>query len=200
MSKIAYPTWADMGVPGILVQTIRTMPPCFLLDSLVYQLVFHHPKRLQITYSCEVCGYKYIPTKITEEVAQCINCGGKRVFSTQDYIFPKDKVPTYSRNALYNILDIIHVMEDNHQKRWDTEESGAFDWDWINNHYHVRFYGGEVAIDMHPRQALLKAAVLVPYLWDSLYDWGNNIERDPMDQKFMSHLIQHWTSKCWRKQ
>lgn len=199
MNEVKFPNWRDVGVPNALISTIRNMPPCFLLDTLVYQLIFHYTKKLQITYHCEVCGYQYVPTRSTEEVAQCINCGKRRVFSTQEYIFPKDKVPLYSRNPQYNILDIIYQMDKNYIRRW-KQENNTFDWNWSKNYYEVQFCGGDSVQDPAPRQAVIKAAVLVPYLWDSMFDWDNDQPREVINQKYFSHLFNQWTSKGWRKQ
>ena len=198
--SIKYPTWSDVGVPVVMADSIKAMKPCFLLDSLVYQVVFHNIKRMQLLYSCDVCSRTYVPERNSEEVVDCGFCGNRSIHATQSLRFDKEKIPSYSRTDYCSLFEIIRTMDENYSRYFKLRrQRNSLDWDWENRQYKIQFLGGEAACGSTPRITVVKAALLCPYLWDSLYNWSNDTQRDKTEQKHISHFINQWTSRCWRE-
>ncbi len=185
------PDWKAVGVPEIVVNAIKAIPASFLLDTLVHQLVFHNNKKIIVSYNCEMCGFAYTPQRSNEEVSQCGNqqCQSKRVRCIQTLKFSGErKIPYYSRGPKF-LHGTIRQMNMNFATYFKSYPERDIDWEWHSNMYHVAFAGGETAQDTLPRVSIAKAAILVPYLWDSKFDWKNSCFLEDADQKFISHFI-----------
>jgi hypothetical protein len=185
------PTWKEVGIPDIVVRTIKAMQPTYAMDCLISQLVCHNSKRLTLTYVCDRCGFQYIPERNTEEVSLCGNCQNKRVRCLQSLKFGNEKkIPYYTRQGQH-ILYIIRQMQTNFQNYFKSNPERDVDWEWHDNLYHVAFAGGDTAMGEWPRLAIARAALLTPYLWDSMHDWKNECKRDTCDQKLITQLLNH---------
>jgi hypothetical protein len=188
------PTWKDVGIPDIAVKSLREMLPTYAMDCLVSQIVFHNTKRLITTYRCDN-GHNYVPEKLHEEVCACPICFTKRVRCIQSVKFSSEKkIPYYSRTGNF-IASISKQMKSNFELYFKVSADRDIDWEWHNDVYHVAFAGGETGRGELPRIAVARAALLTPYLWDSLYDWKNACYREVSDQKFLTNLINHFAQK-----
>jgi DNA-directed RNA polymerase subunit RPC12/RpoP len=192
-----HPTWQEVGIPAILIDSIKQMKPCFLLDSLVHQIVFHNVKKLKLLYICMNCGKQYEPERNSEDISECESCGHRGICATQSLRFTKEKIPSYSRSNFCSLFDIIRIMDENYSQYFRVNKKTSLDWDW-EGQYKVQFLGGDVAHATAPRVAVVKASLLCPYLWDSFYNWNTNSHRDALEQKYISQFINQWTSHCWR--
>jgi hypothetical protein len=186
------PNWKEVGIPEIMVRSIRDMQATYAMDCLVSQLVFHTVKRLTVSYCCDHCGYTYVPERNNEEVSFCQNCFGYRVRCIQSLkMNAEKKTPYYSRSGNF-LTQIIHGMQSNFTFYFGKEPERDIDWEWHDGMYHVAFAGGETGIGNVPRLAICRAALLTPYLWDSMYDWKNNCRRETIEQKFITQYLNHF--------
>jgi len=186
------PNWKEVGIPDIMVRTIHIMKPTYALDCLISQMVFHNNKKLNLVYTCDMCAYQYVPQRNTEEVSQCVNCNSKRVRCLQSLKFSNDKkIPFYSRAGNF-ILQINDQMRNNFLSYFKTWPERDMDWEWHDGIYHVAFAGGETGTGELPRLAIARAALLTPYLWDSMFDWKTASRRDKIDQRFISQYLGHF--------
>jgi hypothetical protein len=112
----------------------------------------------------------------------------------QSVKFGEKKIPYYSRTGNF-ILNIARQMKINFELYFKTSADRDIDWEWHNDFYHVAFAAGETGKGELPRIAIARAALLTPYLWDSLYDWKNSCYREVSDQKFLTNLINHFAQK-----
>lgn len=191
------PAWKDVGVPDIMVRTLRDMKPSYSMDCLVSQLVFHNVKRITSTYRCDACGFSYVPEKVHEEYCSCQSCDSKRVRCHQSVKFSGDKkIPYYTRSENF-ILTIARQMHINFNSYFKTPADKDIDWEWHEDNpyqsmFHVAFAGGDTGKGELPRIAITRAALLTPYLWDTMYDWKNSCVRQVTDQRFLTNLICHF--------
>ena len=155
------PTWKEVGIPEIVVRTVRAMQPTYAMDCLVSQVVFHNSKKLTLNYNCDWCGNQYIPPRATEEVGVCNNCQRRQVRCVQSLKFnPGKKIPYYTRQGLH-IIQIIQQMSNNFIGYFHVQPERDVDWEWHGGKYHVAFAGGETATGELPRLAVARAALLI---------------------------------------
>ena len=181
------PTWKSVGVPQVVANAVAALPASFGLDSLVYQFVYHNQKRVSLTYACNNCGHVYVPQRASEEVCQCGRCHSRQVRCVQSLKFGS-KVPQYSRTGQH-LRDVMRQMCDNFQGYFGFPADRDIDWEWHGGMYHVAFAGGDTAHDPSPRMAVVRAAVLVPYLWDSGFNWKDLRPGGAGEQGFISHIL-----------
>lgn len=189
MSK--YPTWADVYVPQVLVNSIKTMPPCYLLDSLVHQLIYRNQRRATYIYHCGVCGYPFRPERNSEEISGCLSCNSAQVSATTQMRFSKEVLPYSKRTRLLpDVLDnwktrYIHYFRAHPGYIW-------LDCGWEEFNVYAQLRGGERIIDTSPRLCLIKAAILCPYLWDGEFDWNSLTKRDISKFEHLAPILNNY--------
>lgn len=181
-----YPTWEEVNIPAIVPKTINTMQPSHSLDCLIHQLVFHYQKKVMPSYYCEDCG-AVSSGKPNEEINYCPNCSSKRVRCINSLKFDK-KVPFYSRTEIF-LFEIIAKMAENFTLAFKTYTTKILDWEWHNKLYYVTFTGGDTGVGPSPKMAIIKAALLVPYLWDFSKDWINGGQINKYEQTSLLQII-----------
>lgn len=158
-----YPSWQDVGIPISLVKHIKDMGASQVLDALVHQVVFRNKRKTYFDYICASCGYTYKSPKTSEEINTCRKCGWHVITQLPIPRWGID-VPSYCRR--FDLLKVINMMHENHFQRFDTKKD--FDCGWGARMTHVTFPGGDKVILPNIRLTIIKAAILCPYLWESI--------------------------------
>lgn len=161
-----HPTWKDMSIPGMLVYSIKTLPACYMIDSLVFQLVYRNRRRPLRTYFCNKCGHVHRPERSSEEISGCPKCESLLVHCSVQWRWSRE-VPSYSRKTGHKFDNIYEAMFHNYVVYFKaTPPPNFFDCGWGDNHLYAQFAGGELVTGDSPRLCIAKAAILCPYLWD----------------------------------
>jgi ribosomal protein L37AE/L43A len=185
-----FPTWNDVCVPADVADSIRHLPPCYLLDSLIHQLVFRKKRKPQYTYSCAVCTHKWKPERSNEEITSCpacnrylINCAAQLRFSKQ--------IPGYTKRSslLDSVVEEIPNLFNFYFDRDLQDNERLIDVGWEENGMvYAQLLGGEKIRDYSPRMSLIKAIALCPYLWDNGFSWNELESESKNDQINVEHI------------
>lgn len=188
-----YPVWADVGVPPVLVEHLRSLPPGRTLNAVVAGVVRHAATRVSINYHCETCGHQHKPQRSADEYSICTECQSMaircvrslkpssdraagqpaRPARRQDgggYALRPPQDPPEDEDA--TLTAILSAMCENYSKYFGVSDPGEFVHStWRGGQWRVRFVGGEDVSDPSVAAAHKKASVLCPFLWDRNYDW-----------------------------
>lgn len=191
-----FPTWDDVGIPDLVVASIRQMKPSPLLDSLIHQIVWHYPKRLNANYYCDNCGYRYVPERANEQISVCQGCSSPMLRLNQFWRYNKEKAPIYTRLNSHHSGDLSPFFEEmnkSYQLFLGDEYNNLeeiWDWGYQRNRFWVKFLGGTKIFSDRPVVAAYKAGLLVPFLWNSSLDWKNSA--GSIGDGFICHLLSQW--------
>lgn len=197
------PTWEDMGVPLELVNSIKTLPPCYLLDSLVYQLVYRHNRKPVFSFQCMRCSAIHRPERSSEDITECEQCGNTTLRCSGTMRWSRE-VPSYSRkNGSGSLESLITKMYDNYDDYFvfTGRHKGSFrdwldcGWNTHNFNLYAQFIGGEKVETTSPRLCIIKAAILCPYLWDTKFDWNGNENQDTI--RPISPILHNYCHNGW---
>lgn len=187
--------WKDVCVPSSLVNSIKALPPCVFLDTLVYQLVFRNKRRAQHHYACDVCGYHWRPQRMSEEVTYCLSCNSPRLRTTSTLRFGKE-VPAYSKKTgLFQ--DVLIGMKTNYLTYFGVAPTPMVDCGWDGDKVYAKFAGGESIIDLSPRMCLIKAVICCPFLWDRSFDWSQAKGVDKVNTDHISPILASFGNGSW---
>lgn len=188
------PTWEDVGVPLTVVNSIKRLPACYFLDSLVYQLVYRNKRRATYIYYCDNCGKGYKPDRASEEITDCVECGCKKMRCAGTWRWGKD-IPHYSR-SFYNLNYLISAMQSNYH--YYHAKTIELDCGWKTTKLYCQFSDGELATSLSPRICLIKAAILSPFLWDMSFNWTEMPNCDKINTDLISPIFHNFCLNSMR--
>ena len=164
-----FPSWHDVAMPLTLIESVKRLPPCYFLDSLVHQLVMGNKRKPQYTYTCDTCGCSHRPEKATDEVVHCPECDGQQMRCAASWRFTKEIQP-FSRSSYVSLAKLISSMRGNFICYFgEMPKYMNCGWD-VSGGLYCQFQGGELVCDTTPRLCIVKAAILCPYLWNNSFN------------------------------
>lgn len=171
--NVGFPSWTDVGIPLEFINMVKKLPPCHFLDILVHHLVYRKNWTIHYIYHCAQCRYIYRPEKSSEEVVQCLNCKGQQLYCVP-HLQSSRMVLQYSQKTSNRLFDIIDIMTHRFMCYFSTPPSSLnCGWDTEEATLYCQFPGGDIIRDISPRQCIIKAAILCPYLWNN-FNWDND--------------------------
>ena len=173
-------------VPPFFVELIAHANDSSIISFLVSDRVFRNENKINYNYDCLKCGFRKMVTRQYEDYSRCENCRSNFVKG----------VPFLKENHCNKInLDagrIVERMEHNHYQYFGKYAANIVDIKWRHGRFITKFVCGDEVVDSSPLLSLAKAAVLSPFLWDTRYNWRNNIKNDRSNDLQLSHLIMQW--------
>jgi len=201
--KIKFPDWKDVGIPSLLVDLLRSSYKGKILDFVVSNKVFKISMKTQYLYTCRTCSYKKKMSRIYEDYSTCEHCGNNLIFCKPLILSGKDKIEPYSQveDLVNPVIDRMVLLFTNYFKEYPPDEFLTCGWNLNidktkkivdlnkNNNqpasiarnppvFNAKFACGEEVSDAVVATAVCKAAILCPFIWDSKFDWKQNIPRD----------------------
>lgn len=173
MGEIRHPGWADVGLPDQFVQQLAGLQDQTVLESLVYDRVFHLTRGVQFVYHCGVCGYSHKPKKTTDDYGVCGNdqCRSRAIRLVSSHkAMNRTHQPGASGTDEFSSL-VLSKMADNHLAYFGSEAEDLVALSWRRGVFHAQFTGGGQTQDRLSSLAIVRASLLVPYLWDGKFDW-----------------------------
>ena len=191
-----YPSWEDVGIPLLLVNSIKTLPPCYMLDSLVHQLAFRGKRRPQYVYRCDRCGNQWRPERNSEEVTSCPKCGSYQVCCTPQLRFGKE-IPSYTKR-IHHLNEVIRNVLINYVSYFKVEPPEKLvDVGWGELNVYAQFLGGERVVEISPKLCLYRAVILCPYLWDNSFDWTEDSRTDTLNVEHICPILHNFCHPQW---
>lgn len=199
-----YPTWEEVGVPSLIVNSIKDASPCPLLDNLIYQLVFKNSRKPQLTFTCDNCGDQF-RGKQHDNIAECVSCGSSLIHCNANLKFGKE-IPQWTNHAKHSMMkisDLLSQMNSNHllwmlARKKRINHPYSVNCGWKNDIPYCQFSGGDKVEDNSPRLCVIKAAIVCPWLWDIATDWREEY-RDKIFGDHLSPIIAQFASVGWRE-
>lgn len=210
MSKtILLPSWNDVSIPKFLVENIRNNFSNHLISYLVLNRVFRFEIKPQYNYWCRNCDYRKQNVRAYEEYSVCENCGSQDFLTTTPiWRMGKDRASNVNENLVPHILQ---RMEENYKIYFNKKElpSNFVELEWLygvaetsnpdNEEEKVvytkaraKFVCGEEIEAESQSQAVAKAAILCPFLWDELFDWKYGVQKDKGRETHLLPLLAMW--------
>lgn len=192
-----FPSWNDVFVPIEIVNSIKTLPACFLLESLIHQLVFRKKRRPLYTYTCQYCTHKWKPERYTEEVTCCPQCNAYLITCNTKLRFSAP-IPKYNSrlSLLDEIIDQVPLLFRFYFDRDVNENEKLIDVGWENDKVYAQFLGGEKVYEFSPKLCLIKAIILSPYLWDNGFSWDALESTSKNDKITVEHISPFLYNYC----
>jgi ribosomal protein L37AE/L43A len=194
MDSRQYPTWKSVGLSKNFVSTIFNADNRWL-DFLVQMKVNKHRIRSQFRYTCQNCGKKKTIHRIYEDYSICDKCSSTLISCQPAWTFIKsDDLTRYSDNCDEYVASIISKMQLNYRTYFEEEHPT----DFMNFYSKVignetlfcaKFICGSESIAAQPGKAIIKAAVLCPFIWDDVFDWKNGYRRDDEMESHITPII-----------
>lgn len=199
--EILFPTWKDFEIPSQFVDMIKNLQSDNLLEQLIYEKVFHKTRLMQYVYTCGVCGHEHKPEKSVEDYSTCESCDSRAITATQ-YLRGWNRVyPSGCSNTDMFAQDVLSKMHNNFliyfAKNLDYSKLDDFvviRWKY-HNKFTVKYLGGDQAEDQKTAKAICKASLLVPFLWDTNFDWKTNSKKMPGKHISISPTIYEWIQR-----
>jgi DNA-directed RNA polymerase subunit RPC12/RpoP len=198
---IKFPTWRDVGIPDQLVETIKNLRGDNLLEQLIYEKVFHNNRRMQYVYVCGVCGHQHKPEKSVEDYGQCEVCGTKAITATQHLRGWNRSHPpgcsstdAFAQEVLVRMRHNYSVYFSKYLEDFQPEDIVVFRWRHHNG-FVANYLGGNQAEEHTTAKALCKASLLVPFLWDSNFDWKTKTRKPPGRQSSILPALFEWVQR-----
>jgi ribosomal protein L37AE/L43A len=184
-----YPMWRDFDIPDSIVNAIMRTNQQSLLGFLVNDRVFRQENKVSYQYECLRCGHTKQVTRQYEDYSSCEKCRSEAVHGT-----PHWKEYRGSVKAVNNMeaIRIISQMTVNQDRYFGVLEPKPVEVIWENGGFVAQFIGGERVLDASPTNAVAKAAILCPYLWDNNFNWRDGIKNDRGNDLHISHIIMQW--------
>lgn len=197
-TEIIYPSWSDVGIPGVLQDTLNDLDHGKLLTYIVEERVFHTENKVLYIYNCALCGSKHSITRNSEAYDQCCKCGGRQLFATPYWKNNQDSIKVSFRQE-YISFKIVEQMEINHFLYFGKKEDNIFSLNWDFEGFKACFKGGSEVITAAPYTAIAKSALCCPYLWDGSFNWKLGKSIDRTSDINITHLIYQWVMKSYGK-
>jgi hypothetical protein len=208
MDEIKYPTWRDVGIPDNLVQSIKQIKTDILLEQLIYERVLHNNRRLQYIYVCGVCGHQHKAEKSTDDYGFCgaaasdngRGCGSRAVRATQQLRgWTREHTAGCSHTDQF-ANEVLGRMRQNYSRYFkdymdDFPAEDIVLFRWRQEGYVASFQGGESVVESSTARALCKASLLVPFLWDTRFDWKTNQMRPKGRLKPIFPCLYEWVQR-----
>lgn len=175
---IRFPTWKDVGVPEALATAIKAIRQDSLLEQLIFEKVFHNQRRLQYVYVCGVCGHQHKAEKSIEDYGSCEKCKSRAIRATQHLRgWNREHPPGCSQNEDF-ARTVMLKMRQNYAAYFnrtieDFPPDEVIVFRWRENGLIANYMSGDRAEDKTSAKTLCRASLLVPFLWDSRFDWKN---------------------------
>jgi hypothetical protein len=191
-----HPTWQEVGLHPHFVNLLRGLRAGPAFDSVIQQVVMRKFYKMQYQYKCGSCRWVELSYRSSEEVAVCASCGGTKMTCTMT--MSPAETPTYSRRA--DIDPVMLKMRENYEAYFKSPPPEWFcncGWDSNSDMVYCQFVGGDSVLQPLRviRFAILKAAILCPFLWDTsrTADWEENPAKGiPLGTVLAQLSSDHW--------
>lgn len=182
-----YPSWDDVGVPALVLKCLKRLRQGPVLDDLLHCVVFRNRRRVYHTWECSCCGHAYTAIRQHEEYRECEACVSTLISCSTAIAWAKNP-PAHLRFTLSQTANLVAQMSRNHLNEFG--DSGVVvDCGWGVRGVYCQFQGGDLVKDKSPRLALLRSAILCPYLWLP--------SDDPLDNWSIGQMIQMMATYGW---
>lgn len=180
MAEMSHPGWKDVGLPPGFVAILKGLSDFHSLESLVYDRIMHHGRTLQYTYHCGVCGHVHRAKRVTDDYGQC---GNNRCRSRAIRGVPSLKPMSRTSPPGACMTDdfaqkVIEAMRVNYDlyfgQKFQPQELVQFRYE---SSFRAQFLGGEETCAGAISVCIIRAALLVPFVWDTRFDWRDHRRR-----------------------
>lgn len=208
-NNILLPSWNDVNIPQFIVDNIRNNYSNHLINYLVLNRVFRFEIKPQYNYWCRNCDYRKQNVRAYEEYGTCENCGSQDFLSANPiWRMGKDRASNVNEGLVPRIL---HKMEENYKIYFNQKEipDNFVEMQWlygtttedvpedeekiIYSKAKAKFSHGEEIEAETQSQAVAKAAILCPFLWDELFDWKFGVPKDKGRETHILPLLSMWS-------
>jgi hypothetical protein len=175
MAEMSHPGWKDVGLTPGFVAILKGMGDFHALESLVYDRVVHHGRTLQYTYHCGVCGHVHRPKRVTDDYGQCGNnrCRSRAIRgvpSLKPMSRPHPPGSCMSDEFAQRVIEAMRANYDMYfEQKFQPQELIQFRWE---SSFRAQFLGGEETSAASMSVCITRAALLVPFVWDTRFDWS----------------------------
>jgi DNA-directed RNA polymerase subunit RPC12/RpoP len=183
-----YPTWQQVDIPKSFVDLIAKTSNGLIINYLLSDRVFRSENKIMYNYQCIRCGQNRNEIRQYEDFSSCEKC---RTDLVVGYPYWKDSKNTVRIKT--ESSEIVNFMLFNYRKYFNENisEDKFFSIYWKNNRFICKFAGGDEILDSSSVNAVAKAAILCPYLWDSSFNWKHLIKNEHGEIS-ISNLIYQW--------
>ncbi len=164
-----------MKIPPKFIKHLHELKDSVRLSMLYRALVLREPGYNCLFYTCHECGRTFSTDKI--EIAGCLECGSEQLTSIVKRIAPKPYTAE-ARELIENsrgYLTRLKCIYTGKSMPVNTREYG-----FCKAGYYFGFTESERFEEESLRDAVLKASVSLPFLWDFDFDWtplnGKNLK------------------------
>jgi DNA-directed RNA polymerase subunit RPC12/RpoP len=179
MIDIKFATWEDVGLSYDFMCFLKSDNLCSesKLDQLVLDLVLGKSRRVLCNYHCGVCGHLFKTTKSTDDYSQCERCMSRSIHAEFFYNTLKHMDPVRFGSDDYVRL-IMRNMIDKYNSYYGgvIRDEQIFNLQFRSNCFGCRFLGGELYHDPVLSRSIIRASLLVPFIWDKNFDWSRGVK------------------------
>jgi hypothetical protein len=194
MAESHLPTWAEVGVPEELVAALKNLYDPEPLESIVHDRVLHLVRPISCRYTCGVCGHAHRPKKLTDDYGECERCESRAIRAA---FYARDMNRQYDRGCSSNeqfSQEVFAAMRKNLGAYLGRpmEEGEIAEFGWTGGSFRIRYLSGEEVTDGSVSRGMVRAAVLVPALWDRTFDWKDGRRRPATRNGYLAPTLFEW--------
>lgn len=168
-------TWNDVWLPLDMLSYIKNCNNTSMLENIVHLIIMRATPKLSYIYICQECSHVHQPERVNEEVSFCPNCQSyqisyqARVSGITPINQKKKEIFSSKMTGLINQVYLLHSS----YFGINPDPEDFFKCGFSPQMYWAQFTNGDVGESRSPKIAVMKAAILCPFVWDLNFEFEN---------------------------
>lgn len=196
--ELSFPSWAEVGLWDGFPAAVGRAPDPLVL-ALVDEAVNHAARKVQFVYTCDDCGTEHRPRKLADDYSRCERCLSQAIRLARSM-----KGVRRPANPYHGINDeLASSVVERVTACYRTYFGGRVDGDGVlevrnaGSKFRAVFRGGTPVVKTRFNDAVVRAAVCVPFLWDGGFDWAGGHRRAEYGRDTpIVPILHEWMSHC----